>query len=45
MSKNVYIVAAQRSALTKAKKGGFAKTRPDELLAHIIKETVAIAKN
>ncbi|MBP9743228.1 MAG: acetyl-CoA C-acyltransferase, partial [Burkholderiales bacterium] len=44
MSKNVYIVAAQRSALTKAKKGGFAKTRPDELLAHIIKETVAIAK-
>lgn len=44
MSKNVYIVAAQRSALTKAKKGGLAKTRPDELLAHIIKETVAIAK-
>lgn len=44
MLKNVYIVAAQRSALTKAKKGGFAKTRPDDLLAKIIKETVKISK-
>ncbi len=40
MTRKVYIIAAQRSALTKAKKGGFSKTRPDELLAHIIKETV-----
>ena len=44
MTKNVYIIAAQRSALTKAKKGGFSKTRPDELLAHIIKETVKKSK-
>jgi len=44
MSKNVYIVAAQRSALTKAKKGGLANVRPDDLLAKIIKETVAISK-
>lgn len=41
MSKAVYIVAAQRSALGKAKRGGFAGTRPDELLAKIIKATVA----
>jgi acetyl-CoA acyltransferase len=43
MNKPVYIVAAQRSALTKAKKGGFSKTRPDDLLAQIIKKTVAIS--
>lgn len=43
MSKKVYIVAAQRSALTKARKGGFAKKRPDELLAHVIKETIKIS--
>jgi len=28
MSENVYIVAAKRSAVTKAKKGGFAKKTP-----------------
>ena len=44
MSKNVYIVAAKRSALTKSKKGGFSKTRPDDLLAKVIKETVKISK-
>jgi acetyl-CoA acyltransferase len=44
MNKPVYIVAAQRSALTKAKKGGFSKTRPDDLLAEILKKTVAISK-
>ena len=44
MNKPVYIVAAHRSALTKAKKGGFSKTRPDDLLAEIIKKTVAIKK-
>ena len=44
MNKPVYIVAAQRSALTKAKKGGFSKTRPDDLLAKIIKGTVEISK-
>lgn len=41
MSENVYIVAAKRSAVTKAKKGGFAKKRPDELLADILRQTVA----
>ncbi|AXA33374.1 acetyl-CoA C-acyltransferase [Francisella adeliensis] len=41
MSENVYIVAAKRSAVTKAKKGGFAKKRPDELLAEILKQTVS----
>ncbi len=44
MNKPVYIVAAQRSALTKAKKGGFSKTRPDDLLAEILQKTVAISK-
>ncbi|MCL4113099.1 UNVERIFIED_CONTAM: hypothetical protein GTU68_044193 [Idotea baltica] len=41
MSENVYIVAAKRSAVTKAKKGGFAKKRPDELLAEILKQTIS----
>jgi acetyl-CoA acyltransferase len=44
MLKNVYIVEAKRSALTKAKKGGFAKSRPDELLAKMISETVKLSK-
>ena len=36
----VYIVAAKRAAVTKAKRGGFAKKRPDDLLADILKETI-----
>ena len=40
MFNNVYIVSAHRSAMTKAHKGGFAKTRPDELLADVIKQSV-----
>lgn len=40
MIKEVYIVAAQRSALTKAKKGSFANTRPDDLLAQLMQKTV-----
>lgn len=44
MSNQVYIIEAKRSAITKAKKGGFAKLRPDELLASLIKETVNSAK-
>lgn len=44
MSENVYIVAAKRSAVTKANKGGFAKKRPDELLADVLKQTVAESK-
>lgn len=42
--KNVYIVAAKRSALTKAKRGGFAKLRPDELLAQVLKNVVATSQ-
>jgi len=42
--KSVYVVAARRSALAKAKKGSFANVRPDDLLAHIIKHTVAESK-
>ena len=41
MNENVYIVAAKRSAVTKAKKGGFAKKRPDDLLADVLRKTVA----
>ena len=39
--KPVYIIAAQRSALTKANKGSLANTRPDELLAQVIQKTLA----
>ncbi|MED7789037.1 acetyl-CoA C-acyltransferase [Francisella sp. 19X1-34] len=41
MSENVYVVAAKRSAVTKGKRGGFAKKRPDELLADVLRKTVA----
>ena len=34
---DVYIVAAKRTAVGKAPRGVFAKTRPDDLLAHAIK--------
>jgi acetyl-CoA acyltransferase len=44
MNKPVYIVAAKRTAIGKAKKGGLAKQRPDELLAKVIKATVTAAK-
>ncbi len=40
MNKPVYVVAAQRTAIGKAKKGGFAKKRPDDLLAEVIAKTV-----
>jgi acetyl-CoA acyltransferase len=43
-NKPVYIIAAKRTAIGKAKKGGFAKKRPDEILAKLIKETVKISK-
>ncbi|OAJ34656.1 acetyl-CoA C-acyltransferase [Piscirickettsia salmonis] len=39
--KEVYIVAANRTAVTKAHKGIFAHTRPDDLLAHVIANTLA----
>ena len=41
MTREVYIVAAKRSALTKAKKGSFAATRPDDLLAQLMQKIVA----
>lgn len=44
MTNSVYIIAAKRTAVGKAKRGGFAKTRPDELLAKVIKATVAESK-
>ncbi|MDE4986486.1 acetyl-CoA C-acyltransferase, partial [Francisella tularensis subsp. holarctica] len=43
MSENVCIVAAKRYAVTKGKKGGFAKKRPEELLADVLRRTVAEA--
>jgi acetyl-CoA acyltransferase len=44
MNKPVYIIAAKRAAIGKAKRGGFAKKRPDELLAAVIAQTVAESK-
>ncbi len=44
INKPVYIIAAQRAAVGKAKKGGFAKLRPDELLAKVIMTTVKTAQ-
>ena len=40
----VYIVAAKRTAVTKGKRGGFAKKRPDALLADVLKAIVKDAK-
>lgn len=44
MNKPVYVVAAKRTAVGKAKRGGFAKKRPDELLAELIRHTVKESK-
>ncbi len=46
MSKQIqdaYIVAATRTAVGKAPRGVFRNTRPDELLAHVLREVVAQA--
>ena len=40
---DVYIVAATRTAVGKAPRGVFRNTRPDDLLAHVIKAAVAQA--
>lgn len=40
-SRDVVIVAAVRSAVTKAKRGGFKDTRPDDLLAAVIRGALA----
>ncbi|KAG5633408.1 hypothetical protein DXG03_007428, partial [Asterophora parasitica] len=34
---NVVIVSAVRTAITKARKGGFRDTRPDLLLSHVLR--------
>ena len=42
---NAYIVAASRSAVGKATRGGFRFTRPDTLAAEVIKHLVASVPN
>jgi acetyl-CoA acyltransferase len=42
---NAYIVAARRSAIGKANRGGFRFTRPDALAADVIKELLASVPN
>jgi len=42
---NAYIVAARRSAVGKAPRGGFRFTRPDTLAAEVIKSLVAMVPN
>ncbi|MBV8389734.1 MAG: acetyl-CoA C-acyltransferase [Mucilaginibacter sp.] len=42
---NAYIVAARRSAVGKANKGGFRFTRPDSLAADVIKQLLASVPN
>ncbi|MDT8408524.1 MAG: acetyl-CoA C-acyltransferase [Wenzhouxiangellaceae bacterium] len=38
---NAYIVSAVRTPVAKAFKGGFRNTRPDDLLAHVIRQAMA----
>ena len=40
---DAYIVAATRTAVGKAPRGAFKNTRPDDLLAHVIRAAVAQA--
>ncbi|WP_421620935.1 acetyl-CoA C-acyltransferase [Alkalilimnicola ehrlichii] len=40
MTETVYIVAAQRTPVGKAPRGAFRHTRPDDLLAHVIRGAV-----
>jgi acetyl-CoA acyltransferase len=42
---NAYIVAASRSAIGKATRGGFRFTRPDTLAADVIRELMASVPN
>ncbi len=42
---NAYIIAGRRTAIGKAKKGGFRFTRPDDLAAEVIKKLVATIPN
>ncbi|KAL0571168.1 3-ketoacyl-CoA thiolase with broad chain length specificity [Marasmius crinis-equi] len=41
---DVVIVSVARSAITKAKKGGFKDTRPEEILMHVLKHVYASVK-
>lgn len=41
MMQDVYIVKAKRTPVCKAYKGGLAKVRPDDLLAHVLKGLLA----
>ncbi|TAF31520.1 MAG: acetyl-CoA C-acyltransferase [Cytophagales bacterium] len=41
MSTNPYIITGYRTAIGKAKKGGFKNTRADDLAAHVIKHLLA----
>jgi len=38
---DAYVVSAVRTPVAKAFKGGFRNTRPDDLLAHVIRESLA----
>src|SRR6056297_978626 len=38
---DAYVVSAVRTPVAKAFKGGFRNTRPDDLLAHVIREAMA----
>jgi acetyl-CoA acyltransferase len=40
---NAYILAGLRSAVTKAPKGGFRFTRPDDLAAEVIRQLLAMS--
>ncbi len=39
-NKNVYLVSIARTPVTKANKGAFVNTRPDDLLAHVIQSAL-----
>ncbi len=45
MSEKAYVVAASRTPVGKAHKGMFRNTRPDDLLAHVIREAFAQVPN
>lgn len=40
MKNNVYLVSVARTPVAKAHKGALAKTRPDDLLAHVINQSI-----
>ncbi len=42
---NAYVVSAARTPVGRASKGVFRNTRPDDLLAHAIREALAAVPN